>query len=156
SPAATFAGGNYIVAGSTFDFNGTGAETVPAFNYDNLTISGTRTSNSVTLAAGTVGVTGALIPAASFTTGAYVTPGNTVNFNGTGAQVVPNFNYNNLTISGARTSNNVTLVGATGVAGTFNPSATFSTGSFVTSGNTIAFNGAGAQTIPTFSYRGLS
>jgi hypothetical protein len=43
--------------------------------------------------------------------------------NGTVAQTVPAFNFNNLTISGSRTTFSVTLVngGTIGVAGTFAP-----------------------------------
>src|SRR6185369_17091749 len=40
----------HTITGSTFDFNGTGAQTIPVFDYNNLTISGARTTNSITLA----------------------------------------------------------------------------------------------------------
>jgi CheY-like chemotaxis protein len=104
----------------TVDFDGTGAQTVPALTFTNLTISGARTTNSVTLVNGAIDIAGIFSPSATFTSGGYVIAGNTVNFNGTGAQSVPQFNFNNLTISGARTTNSVTLVngGVIGIVGT--------------------------------------
>jgi CSLREA domain-containing protein len=148
------------ITGSTVDFNGTGAQTIPAFNFNNLTISGARTgANSVTLAnGGTIGVAGTFSPTATFGTGNYITTGNTFDFNGTGAQTVPAFNYNNLTISQARGANNVTLAngGTIGIAGTFNPSATFAGGAFVIANNTIDFNGTGAQSVAAFNYNNLT
>jgi YVTN family beta-propeller protein/predicted outer membrane repeat protein len=142
----------YTVTGSTVNFNGSGAQTIPAFNYNNLTSSST---GARTLApSGTIGVAGAFTPGMN----AYTIGGSTVDFNGIGAQTVPAFNYNNLTISGARTANNVTLAstGTIGVAGSFNPAATFSTGNYVITGSTVDFNGVGAQTIPAFNYNNLT
>jgi hypothetical protein len=155
----TFAPGAFACGTGTVNFNGTGAQTVPAFSYYNLTISNARTTNSVTLVnAGTIGVANTFSPTATFTSGAYVNTGNTVDFNGTGAQTVPAFNYNNLTVSGVRTSNSVTLanVGTIGVAAVFNPSATFTSGAFVLTGSTVDFNGDVAQNIPAFTFNNLS
>ena len=75
-----------------------------------------------------------------------------------GPQTVAAANYGGLTISGARTTNSVTLAGAgsIGIAGTFNPSTTFSSGGFVVTGSTVDFNGTGAQTIPAFNYNNLT
>ena len=94
---------------------------------------------------------------ATFTSGTFVTTGSTINFNGTGAQTVNALAYNNLTISGARTSNHVTLAstGTISVAGTFSPTATFAGGGYVSTGSTISFIGSGAQTIPSFGYNNL-
>src|SRR5215213_2641330 len=111
----------YTVAGSTLNFNGLGAQTIPAFNYNNLTISGARTTNNVTLAStGTIGVAGVFSPSATFTTGTYVITGSTFEFNGTVAQTIPAFNYNNLTSSstGGRT---LASTGTVGIAGAFTP-----------------------------------
>jgi HYR domain len=156
--AGSFTPGNnaYATTGSTVDFNGAGGQSVPAFNFNNLTISGARSGATVTLASGTIGVAGIFNPAA--TSVVYSTVGNTVNFNGTGAQSVPAFNFNGLTISGARTTNNVTLLngGTIGIAGAFSPTATFTTGGFVVTNNTIDFNGIGAQTVASFNYNNLS
>ena len=67
------------------------------------------------------------------------------------------FAYNNLTISGARTTNSVTLASndTIRIASTFSPNATFSSGDYVRTGNTISFNGNGAQSIPSFRYNNL-
>lgn len=149
--------GAYTITGSTVSFNGTGAQSVNAINYNNLTISGARTTNNVTLTSGTIGVAGAFSATATFSSGAYVNTGNTVNFNGTSTQTVGAFAfYNNLTISGARGGATVTLASGTiGVAGTFNPSATAVT--YSSTGNTFDYTSAGAQTIVGFDkYNNLS
>ena len=81
------------------NFNGAGAQTIPAFDYNNLTSSST---GARTLASsGTVGVAGTFTPG----TNTYTITGSTVDFNGAGAQTIPAFDYNNLTSSstGART-----------------------------------------------------
>jgi len=102
--------------GNTVNYNFTGAQTVKAVDYYNLTISGVRAANSVTLAnAGTIGVAKTFSPTATFAGGNYVTTGSTVSFNGTsGAQIIPAFTFNNLTLnntSGASLSGNVTVNG---------------------------------------------
>jgi hypothetical protein len=75
--------------GSTVNFTGTDAQTVPALNYANLRISGTRAANDVTLQnSGTIGVSGALNLTAAFTSGGYITTGSTINYNGAGSQTV--------------------------------------------------------------------
>lgn len=143
---------------STVNYNGTGAQTISAYNYYNLTVSEARTTNNVTLiAGGNIGVSNIFSPTATFTTGNYVITNNTINFNGTGAQTIPAFNYNNLTISGARATNSVTLAntGIIGVASTFTSSATFTTGGYITTGSTIDYNGT-AQNVAGFNYNNLT
>jgi predicted outer membrane repeat protein len=135
----------HTIAGSTIDFNGTGAQTIPAFNYNNLTSS---SSGARTLAnAGTIGVAGLFTPG----TNAYTITGSTIDFNGAGAQAIPAFNYNNLTSSnaGARILANS---GTIGIAGAFNQGANV----YTIAGSTINFNGAGAQSIPAFNYNNLT
>ena len=199
--AGTFTPGTnaYTVTGSTVDFNGAGAQTIPAFAYNNLTSSST---GARTLASsGTVGVAGTFTPG----TNAYTVTGSTVDFNSAGAQTIPAFGYNNLTSSstGART---LASSGTIGVAGTFTPGTnaytvtgstvnfngsvrrrsrrsptttsraarperarfrraktvsvagafTPGTNAYTVTGSTIDFNGSGAQTIPAFAYNNLT
>jgi len=158
-------GSTPLPAGTTFtmdvNYNGTTAQTIVAGNYNNLTISGSRATNNVTLAAsGTIAIASTFSNTATFSGGGgYVITGSTINYSGTGAQSVIAFNYNNLTISGAR-SGNVTLAssGTIGVAGIFSANATFSSGNYVNTGSTIDFNGSGNQTnaIASFTYNNLS
>ena len=106
---------------STIEYNGTGAQTVRAINYHSLTLSGTRTTNSITLeSTGTIGIAGAFTPGATFSSGSYVVTSTTMDFNG-GTQDLPPFNgatgYNNLILSGA--SSTKTATGNIVVAGTF-------------------------------------
>ena len=144
--AGTFTpGGNaYTITGSTIDFNGTGAQTIAAFNYNNLTISQARGANSITLVnGGTIGIAGVFSPTATFGGGGYVITGNTINFNGSGPQTIPAFNYNNLTSSstGTRTLANT---GNIGIAGVFTPG----TNVYTITGSTVVYNGTAAQTMP--------
>jgi autotransporter-associated beta strand protein len=137
--------GGFTITGSTIDFNGTGAQTINAFSYNNLTISGARTINNVTLAGGTINVAGTFSPTATFTTGNYVVTGNTINYNGPDGQTIVAFNYNNL----SSTNNNRTLQssGNIGIAGTFTPG----TGTYTTTGSTVVYNGLADQTVSNFT-----
>ncbi len=144
SVANTFNPSSITVANQgTINFNGTAAQTIPAFNYNNLTISGSRSSSVSLTSSGTIGVAGTYNNTASYTSGSFVTTGSTINYNGTGAQTVVATSYNNLSISGARTSNNVTLPssGTISIAGNFNYTPTFTTGSLVNTGSIVQFNG---------------
>jgi hypothetical protein len=135
TPSATSVG--YAKAGNTIDFNGSGAQTIPAFAYNNLTSSNT---GARTLASsGTVGVAGTFTPGGN----AYTVTGSTVDFNGSGAQTIPAFNYNNLTSSstGGRTLASSSTVG---VAGTFTPGGN----AYTIAGSTVAYNGTSAQSLP--------
>jgi hypothetical protein len=134
----------HTITGSTIDFNGTGAQTIPAFNYNNLTISGAHGANNVTLVnGGTIGIAGTFSPTATFAGGNYVVTNNTINFNGSGGQTIPAFNYNNLTSSstGARILANS---GTIRIAGIFTPG----TNVYTITGSTMEYNGAAAQTLP--------
>ena len=142
--AGTFTPGTAVghtIAGSTINFNGAGAQTIPAFNYFNLSTATARGVNSITLVnGGTIGIAGAFSPLATFAGGAYVITNNTVDYNGSTAQTIAAFNYNNLTSSnvGARTQNGGTI----GIAGVFTPG----TNLIMRSPTAHNFNGAGAQT----------
>ena len=80
-------------------------------NYGTLALhSATGSSGSASLinaANSTLKVSGALMSTGVFNPSAFP---NTVEYNGTAAQTIPAYNYYNLTISGARTTNTVTLL----------------------------------------------
>ena len=148
--------GTTTLSGGTIGYTGTVAQTVKALDYSNLTISGSHSSNNVTMESGTIRISGTFTPSASFTTGNYVTTGNSIEFNGLTAQTIPAFNYQNLTVSGSRANDTVTFSssGTIGVAGTFSLTATSAV--YKNTGSTIHFNGNGSQTIPALSYNNLS
>ncbi|MFN8166667.1 MAG: hypothetical protein U0X76_11025 [Bacteroidia bacterium] len=145
---------------STFNFNTNdqsigGANAFTMFNVVCGTSGKTLTNSNLN---GTTGVTisGTLSGAGNFTnagiltfsgatpmtltgTPDFATNVNTVIYNATVAQTVAGvapsttLNFYNLTVSGARTTNNVTFwnTGTIGVSNTFTPNATFSTGNYV-------------------------
>jgi hypothetical protein len=142
----------HTITGNTIDFNGAGAQTVPAFNFNNLTISNTHGANPVTLiSGGTIGVAGTYTPG----TNSFGVMNNTMDFNGSAGQSVAAFIYNNLTISGNRGGGAITLAsGNIGVAGSFSPTATNNT--YATTGNTVIFTGGSLQSVPAFTFNGLT
>ncbi|MFA6980801.1 MAG: T9SS type A sorting domain-containing protein [Ignavibacteriaceae bacterium] len=159
--------------GGTVEYNGSLAQTATAGTYTTLTINnstgvtlaaastittltiGDVTANSVfndggysittattlNMSSGTYNCT-----TATFSWGTLNATGGTVNYGASGAQTVAAENYSNLTISGLRTTNSVTINGSVGVAGTFTNSATFSSGNYLLTGSTITYNGA-SQTV---------
>lgn len=137
--------GPFTITGSTVDFNGTGAQTVPAFSFENLSISGARTTSSVTLAAAAINIAGVFSPTATFTTGNYITTGNTIQYDGPNGQTIVAFNYNNL--SSTNNTRTLSSSGNIGIAGIFTPG----TGVYTTTGSTVVYNGTGAQTVPSFA-----
>ncbi len=139
--AGTFTPGanSYTITGSTVNFNGAGSQTIPAFNYNNLTSS---SSGARTLASsGTIGVASVFTPGAN----SYTVTGSTVSFNGT-TQSIPIFTYNNLTANDSGTATlagNVTVGGALSIA-----SGTLADGGFVAAvngnvSNAATYSGAG-------------
>ena len=134
--------------GGTVKYNSASGQNIIKGNYNNLDgTGGNRTLSST----GTVGIAG------TFTVGAgtYTITSSTVDFNGTAAQSIPAFNFNNLTISGNKGGGAMTLVSADtiGVATVFSVTATNT--SYVVTGNTFDYNGSGAQTITAFTYNFL-
>ncbi len=129
-------------ATSTVDYRGSGAQTISAQNYGNLTttVNGTRT---ITLAnTGTIGIAGVFTPAVTNTS--YTNTGSTVSFNGTtGGQNIPAFTFNNLVINNTA---DVTLTGNVNVNGTTN-GLTFTNGKINTGANTITL--AATTTVTT-------
>ncbi|MBC5774473.1 T9SS type A sorting domain-containing protein [Pontibacter sp. KCTC 32443] len=129
-----------VVTPETIEYNGSGAQTVAALNYKNLTLSNAGVK---TLAADITGVANALTKAGAAEFNA-ITNATTVNYNGATAQAVLPANYYNLDLSntGAKSFSNIT-----GVGNAF----TVADGTSVdltTAESTIDFNGSGAQVIP--------
>lgn len=80
---------------------------------------------------------------------------NTVEYSATGAQTIAgvgntDISFYDLTTSGARANNSITLVNAATISikGNFNANATFTGGAYVVTNNTVHFNGIIAQNIP--------
>jgi len=87
-PAVT---GSVNLNGGTVGFTGSGAQTIPAYNYYNLTSS---SSGARTLASGgTIGVAGTFTPG----TNTYTITGSTISYDASGAQTIAAFSYYNLT-----------------------------------------------------------
>lgn len=179
--SATFSGGSYILTGNTFVFDGA-AQNIPAFTFNNLEIRGTgdktasanfTVNNNLHIESGRVLImstrtlsginstsgAGTLRTANTSTT---PIPTNktwnfTVEYNTTSAQTVVPANYSSLTLTGARTTNNITLssAGNINISDVFNPSATFTSGNYIVTNNTIVFNGA-TQNIPAFRFNNLT
>ncbi|WP_158267553.1 IPT/TIG domain-containing protein [Adhaeribacter arboris] len=85
--------------GSTVEYTGTGAQTISSANYDNLTIAGNRPASAVIALPNTLKVAGTFTLAPAGSIPVYNTTNSTIEFNG-GVQIIPNFNYNNVIISG--------------------------------------------------------
>ncbi|MFN5209143.1 MAG: hypothetical protein ACK5D8_06580 [Bacteroidota bacterium] len=138
----------YTTTNSTINFNGTSAQTIPAFNYFNL--SSSSTGNRTLASTGTIGIAGTFTPG----TNTYSVTGSTVNFNGSAAQTIPAFQYFNLSSSssGARTLSNT---GNIRLSGSFTPG----TNTYTTTGTTVEYNGSGASNQLAggpFSYENLT
>ncbi|MGH2567806.1 MAG: beta strand repeat-containing protein, partial [Bacteroidota bacterium] len=146
---------NQMVSGTNgFTFNGDVNTTTNGLQVTNstaVTIVGSLTGNNgasawINDSNSSLTISGTLMGTGTLTATAIP---NTVEYTGTAAQSIKATNYNNLTISGSRGANNITFPNSTvGISGTFTPSATFSTGNYVTTNNTIDFNGSGSQNVP--------
>ena len=133
---------SYTITGSTFEANGSGSQNVPAFNYNNVIISGARTGGSViTLVnGGTIGIAGHGTVSATNTS--YVLTNNTIDINGAGAQNLDAFTFNNLIISNSGTK---TALGNLAVNGVFTvaPAVTLDMAGFALSGSMSSVNNSG-------------
>jgi hypothetical protein len=119
--AGTFTPGSntYTNTGSTISFNGSGAQTIPVFNYFNLSTSNTGARTLATT--GTINVAGNFAPGAN----AFNVVNSTLAFNGTGTQTAGSFNFFNLTVNKAsgevQATGNQTVIGTmTLTSGNFN------------------------------------
>lgn len=93
-------GSPMTVTGSTVNFNGTGAQTIAAATYNNLTISNARGGNAITLPAGTIAVGGTfdISTLSGFT--ASVNASSIFDFTSASDQSIPAFFYGQLNNSG--------------------------------------------------------
>lgn len=85
-----------VTLDGTVEFNGSGAQTVPAFNYYNLTLSNSGTK---TFSAGTHGIAGVFAITGSASADA-TTNSPAINYNGASPQTVLAITYYDLTLSG--------------------------------------------------------
>ena len=144
----------YTIVGSTINFNNNiGGQTIPRFNFNNLTIS--NASGNTTFPADTVGIAGVFLPGV----GTFTVPvGSAINYNNiAGNQNIPAFNYYNVLFSNpnATTYNNLTgninvanslrLAGKKGLAPTNTYTANYA------SNATFYFTGVSNDTIYTNS-----
>ncbi len=121
----------------TINFSGTTGQSIPAFNYYSLTISGAKTTGYAVLASsGTVGIQGTFTNSATYTTGGFVTTGSTVNYNGSSTQTVIATTYNNLIISNRAATVTLASSGTITVLGDFTNN---HTGTLTTTGSTLSF-----------------
>jgi hypothetical protein len=123
----------------TVDYNTSSSQIIAAGNYSNLLISGTRTTNSITLInGGTIAVSNTFTPSATFTSGNYIRTNNTFNFNGD-VQNIPAFTFNNLTLSG---NGDKSLTGTVQVLGLLS----LDNSSLTLNGNTLELAGSFSRT----------
>lgn len=129
-------------------YNALSQQTVVNGNYTNLNLSG---GDRILSSTGIIGITEVFTPG----TGTYTVSGSTVNFNGSGNQLIPEFDFDNLIISGNRSGNTITFVngGTIGVAGLFEITAT--SVNYTVTGNTFNYNGTNEQVIFPFDYNVL-
>lgn len=134
------------VSGGTVGFTGTGTQTIPAYNYNNL--SSGATGSRILAASGTIGIAGSFTPGSN----SYTITGSTINFNGSGAQTIPAFNFNHLKLSNAGVK--IFSAATTGVAGVLSITGSATTNT-ITNAATISYNGAVNQDITAMPYYNL-
>ncbi len=137
---------------------GTAGRTLTNANINGFTIAGTL-SGAGNFTNGTpvfqavlyLSLSGAGDPMSTFTgIKDFTSNNNTVSYSGAGAQTIGAYNFYNLTAGGGGTR---TLIngGTIGISGLFTP-----IGVYVTTGNTINFNGTGTQNIPAFTFNNIT
>jgi autotransporter-associated beta strand protein len=142
-------GSSMTVTGSTVNFNGSGAQTIAAGSYNNLTISNNRGAALVDLPSGTISVGG------TFDLSGYsssTNPSNTVNaanvfdFTSSGAQSIPAFFYGQVN----NTGNGPRTWAASGIID-INQGFTPGTGTHTITGSTVRYSAtSGTYNLATF------
>jgi hypothetical protein len=133
-----------VSTASTVKYNGNGTQTIAAKNYGNLISS--NSGNRILASSGTIGIAESFDPGVN----SFTITGSTIEFNGSGSQTIPSFDYNNLTSTGSG-AREFASGGTIGIAGTF----TKGTNSYTTNNSTVDFNGS-TQVIPSLAYNNLA
>jgi hypothetical protein len=118
--------------GNTVNFNGAGSQTIPAFDYYNLTSS--SSGDRILATTSPIGIAGTFTPGSN----SYTIDGSTINFNASGSQTVPVFIYSNLIFSSSGTkslSGGITIEGSLSITG----SAVANLGSDTSTASTLLF-----------------
>ena len=118
--------------GCTVQYNSTSAQNVVAGNYNNLDLTAASAGNRTLVNGSTIAIAGTFTPS---TTGTHTVTGNTISFNGSSAQTIPAFAYNNLTVNN---SAGVSLGASISVAG----SLALSAGTLTVGANTLTLSGS--------------
>jgi hypothetical protein len=139
--------GTVNVAGGTVGFTGTGIQTIPAYNYNNLVSS--STGIRILDNSDAIGIAGTFTPG----TNTFQVNGSTINYNGSQPQAIAPFRYHHLVLGqdGEKTFGNDT----TGIAGilTITGNATTNT---TANASTISYNGVTDQTVRAIAYYNLN
>lgn len=98
--------GTFTCSTSTVSFSSASSTNIPALNYYNLTLTG---GARVFAASGEIGIANTFTPGA----GGFTVTGSTVNFNGSGAQTIPAFTFNDMVLSGSGTKTILTATSVT-------------------------------------------
>jgi len=146
---------SYSITGSTLEANGTGSQSVPAFNYYNVNITGDRSGGTITLVnGGTIGIAGH--STVSVTNANFVITNNTIDINGSEAQTIDPFSFYNVIFSNSgtktTTGNLVVYVGFTVNSGSTLDMAAFTLSgpmSSINNNGTIKSSNTSAAPIPT-------
>lgn len=135
------------ITGGTVGFTGSEAQTIPAYNYNNLV---SRSTGSRTLAgSGIIGIAGLFSPGSN----TYTVTGSTVAFNGGGNQTMAAFNYHDLILANA----GVKIFGSdtTGIGGALTMEGN-ATANAAANASTISYNGTtDGQLVTPIPYHNL-
>jgi hypothetical protein len=138
--------GTVSITGGTVGFTGSNTQTIPAYNYYNLTSS--STGARILANSGIIGIAGVCTPG----TNAYTITGSTIDYNGSSAQTIDTHNYNNLILSNADVktfgSGTIGIAGSLTITGGASANATINN-------STIKYNGSANQSITTMTYYNL-